>query len=135
MPAEPFIDTNVLLYAVGSGDGRVETSQAIVARGGIMSVQVANEFIDVSRRRLRWSWDQVAAALDALRAALGTPVPLTDETHRLALDISRRYGLGIYDSLILSAAKHAGCRLVYTEHLQDGQVIEGMLVRNPFASA
>ena len=63
---------------------------------------------------------------------LGSPVPLTDETHRLAIDISRRYGLRIYNGLILSAAKHAGCRVLYTEDLQDGQIIEGVLVRNPF---
>ena len=135
MPSEPFIDTNVLLYAFGLDDSRDEAAKAIVARGGVMSVQVANEFIDVSRRKLQWSWDDVLAALDAIRAVLGSPFPLTDEMHRLAIDISRQYGLRIYDGLILSAAKHAGCRILYTEDLQDGQTIEGVLVRNPFAGA
>jgi hypothetical protein len=35
----------------------------------------------------------------------------------------------------LAAAKRAGCRLLYTEDLHDGQTIEGILVRNPFAQA
>jgi predicted nucleic acid-binding protein len=46
--------------------------------------------------------------------------------------LSRRYNLRIYDSLIVSAAKHAGCRLLLTEDLQHEQVIEGVVVRNPF---
>ncbi|HKH35057.1 MAG TPA: hypothetical protein VKA80_13010 [Beijerinckiaceae bacterium] len=62
-------------------------------------------------------------------------MPLTFDLHRSALDISRRYGFTIYDSLILSAAKEARCRVLYTEDLQDGQTIEGVLVRNPFTGA
>jgi predicted nucleic acid-binding protein len=133
MRAEPFIDTNVLVYALSLDPARGETAKAIVARGGVISVQVANEFIDVSRRKLRWAWEDVLAALDAIRGVLGKPVPLTDETHQLAVDISRRYRLSIYDGLILSAAKHARCDVLYTEDLQSGQTIEGVLVRNPFA--
>ena len=133
MASKPFLDTNVLLYGFASDEPRVETARAILAQGGVTSVQVANEFIDVSRRKRRWTWEHVGAALDSLRGLLGAPLPLTDETHRLALDISARYGFRIYDSAILAAAKLAGCAQVYTEDLQDGQVIDGVRVHNPFA--
>lgn len=131
--AKPFIDTNVLLYTVGDRDDRKEEATAIIAAGGIVSVQVLNEFVNVARGKLRQEWGVILQALDYFGKLLQPPAPLTFELHRDAIAISRRYGFGIYDSLILSAAKDAGCRLLYTEDLQDGQTIEGVLVRNPFA--
>ena len=135
MPLKPFFDTNVLVYAFLSTDPRHGTARALVAGGGVFSVQVANEFVDVTRRKMRWEWEDVVAMLAAFRAWFGTPVALTHETHVLAIEVARRHGLRIDDGLILSAAKHAGCRLLYTEDLQDGQTIEGVLVRNPFVGA
>lgn len=129
---KPFFDTNVLVYAFLSTDRRHATARSLLAAGGVFSVQVANEFVDVARRKLRWEWDDVAEMLAALRAWLGVPAPLTDDTHQAALALARRYNLRIYDGLILSAAKQAGCETLYTEDLQDGQTIEGVLVRNPF---
>ena len=135
MPLKPFFDTNVLVYAFLSTDPRHGTARALAAGGGVFSVQVANEFVDVARRKMRWEWEDVVAMLAAFRAWFGTPVPLTHETHVLAIEVARRYGLRIYDGLILSAAKQAGCRILYTEDLQDGQTVEGVLVRNPFVGA
>ena len=85
----------------------------------MFSVQVANEFVDVARRKMRWEWDDVVAMLAAFRAWFGTLVALTHETHVLAIEVARRHGLRIYDGLILGAAKQAGCRILYTEDLQD----------------
>jgi len=135
MPLKPFFDTNVLVYAFLSTDPRHGTARALAAGGGVFSVQVANEFVDVARRKMRWEWEDVVAMLAALRAWFGTPAPLTHETHVLAIEVARRYGLRIYDGPILGAAKQAGCRILYTEDLQDGQTIEGVLVRNPFVGA
>jgi predicted nucleic acid-binding protein len=135
MPLKPFFDTNVLVYAFLSTDPRHGTARALAAGGGVFSVQVANEFVDVARRKMRWEWQDVVAMLAAFRAWFGTPVPLTHETHVLALEVARRHGLRIYDALVLSAAMQAGCRILYTEDLQDGQTIEGVLVRNPFVGA
>jgi predicted nucleic acid-binding protein len=36
--------------------------------------------------------------------------------------------------MIIAAAVDANCRLLYSEDLQDGQEIDGVLVRNPFRS-
>ena len=66
---------------------------------------------------------------------LDPPLPITIDMHRDAIGMAQRYGFRIYDSLVLAAAKRAGCRLLYTEDLHDGQTIEGILVRNPFAQA
>ena len=44
-----FLDTNVLVYAVSSGDLKKPTANDLVTRGGIVSVQVLNEFVAVAR--------------------------------------------------------------------------------------
>ena len=42
-------------------------------------------------------------------------------------------GYSVYDALIVSAALGAGCKTLYSEDLQDGQIINRQLtIRNPF---
>ncbi len=132
MRPEPFLDTNVLIYAFVDNSPRHQIAKSVLAVGGVISAQVANEFVDVARRKLRWEWDDVAGMLRVLRERFGVPAPITDETHRSALDIARRYGFRIYDGLIVAAAREAGCPVLYTEDLQDGQTVDGVLVKNPF---
>lgn len=53
--------------------------------------------------------------------------------HDRAIRISERFGYSIYDSLIIAAAILAGCDALYTEDMQDGQVIDQQLtIKNPF---
>ena len=37
-----------------------------------------------------------------------------------------------YDSLIIAAAKAEDCEIVYSEDLNDGQVVDGVKIVNPF---
>jgi predicted nucleic acid-binding protein len=43
--------------------------------------------------------------------------------------------MGIWDSVILSAAAHAGCRLLLSDDYQDGFTWSGVTVTNPFLSS
>ncbi len=46
---------------------------------------------------------------------------------------AEKYGYSIYDALVASAALEAGCKTLYSEDLQDGQIINRQLtIRNPF---
>ena len=59
--------------------------------------------------------------------------PLTIETHERGLTIASRYGLSVYDAMIVSSALLAGCTLLYSDDMQHGQVFDRRLtVRNPF---
>ena len=60
---------------------------------------------------------------------------VTVETHDRALAIVERYGFSLYDSLVIAAALNAGCRILYSEDLQHGQLIDRQLrVVNPFST-
>ena len=54
-------------------------------------------------------------------------------TIHIALDILERYGFFWYDSLIVATALESGCDTLYSEDMQNGQLIEGRLRSiNPF---
>jgi predicted nucleic acid-binding protein len=133
MPAKDFLDTNVLIYAVAKNDARASKAEALLASGGMVSVQSLNEFVSVARRKLGMSWKEVKEFLELIGILCPKPVPVSVETHKVALVIAEKYGYGIYDALIVSAAIEAGCKTLYSEDLQDGQVINRQLtIRNPF---
>jgi predicted nucleic acid-binding protein len=99
----------------------------------MVSVQVLNEFAAVARRKMRMPWQDVVKVLHTIQVLCPSPAPITLDTHEAALKIAQEYGFGIYDALILSSALEANCSTLYSEDLQDGQVIESRLtIRNPF---
>jgi predicted nucleic acid-binding protein len=133
MRGRPFFDTNVLVYAVSGDDKRADRAEALLFEGGVVSVQVLNEFAAVAHRKLGMSWPEVTDALATFRMLCAPPVPVTLETHVTALRIAELYGYGIYDGLILAAALAAHCTTLLSEDMQEGQVIDAKLViRNPF---
>jgi len=134
MSDKAFFDTNILVYVVGQKDERTSKAEALVANGGVISVQVLNELASVSGRKLGLSWEDVGDALAALRVLCPSATPLTTDTHDAGLRIAAKYGFPFYDALIAAAALEAECTTLYSEDFQDGQAIEGRLtVRNPFA--
>jgi predicted nucleic acid-binding protein len=127
-----FFDTNVLIYAFAKDDLRAETAETLLAGGGVVGVQTLNEFVAVAVRKFAMPWDEVLDALSAIRVLCPSPVPVLMETHDAALRIVRRYGYHIYDALVIAAALEASCSTLYSEDMHDGQVIEGLTIRNPF---
>jgi len=137
MTTRAFFDTNVLLYAFDIQRGtaldlRADKAEEILSSGGVVSVQVLNEFVDVASRKSKLSWEKIADLLQVIETLCGRAIPLTVETQTVAFDISKRYGFRIYDSLILAAAMQAGCTTVYSEDMQHGQVVDGVRIVNPF---
>jgi predicted nucleic acid-binding protein len=132
MPGDRFFDTNILIYAFAAGERRTAKAEALVADGGVIGVQVLNEFTSVARRKLSWDWSQVDAALAVISELLGPARPLTADIHTHAVDLARSSTLSFYDALIVAAAADAGCRLLLTEDLQHGRKFGTVTVENPF---
>ncbi len=137
MTAKIFFDTNVLVYALAVRasspvDPRTVKAEEILSLGGVISVQVLNEFADVLSWKLKMDWNVIERCQSVIDALCGRVIPLTAETNRAAIDLSKRYGFRIYDSLILASAIAAGCTTLLTEDMQHGQVVEGVRIENPF---
>jgi predicted nucleic acid-binding protein len=133
MSDKAFFDTNVFVYAIIQDDPRSDHAEELIAQRGTVSVQVLSEFAAVARRKTKMPWVEIRRAVDAIKALCPDPLPITLDTHREALAIAERYGYRIYDALMVASALEARCTILYSEDMQDGQVIERKLtIRNPF---
>ena len=127
-----FLNTNLLVYALGT-DAKSEIAREVILEGGVISVQVLNEFTSVMRRKFNLSWDEIAEALEDVKTALDIVRPIDVETHWAAVELAREHGFSFYDALIIAAALQAGCDQLLTEDLQAGRRIKGLAIVNPFS--
>lgn len=130
--AERFFDTNVLLYLLSADSTKADRVEEALADGGAISVQVLNEFASVALRKLDMKVAEVREALQPITAICDV-APLTVQIHQRGLQLAQRYRFSFYDALIVSAALDAGCTTLYSEDMQDGQLIDRTLrICNPF---
>jgi predicted nucleic acid-binding protein len=128
---EAFFDTNVLLYLLSGDAVKADRAEQLLSGGGVVSVQVLNEFASVGLRKLSLTMSEIRELLAAVRAVC--PVkPVDVETHELGLDLAERHQLALYDAMIVSAALRAECAIVYSEDMQHGQTFGQLTIRNPF---
>lgn len=127
-----FFDTNVLLHVASDDAAKADQAEAIIGKGGAISVQVLNELANVARRKMRMSWPDTHALLSLLRSLL-TVHPVTIETHETGLALAERYKLSIFDAMIAASALHANCDTLWSKDMQHGMVLDDRLrVVNPF---
>lgn len=127
-----FLDTNVIVYAFSDDPRRVRAAELLGDRP-IVSVQNLNEFASVARRKLKIPWDEVSDALALIESSCARILPLTLELHHLGVEAASRFGLGIYDAMIVAAALETGCDRLYSEDMHHGLVIDGRVsIENPF---
>jgi predicted nucleic acid-binding protein len=136
MPDRIFLDTNILLYAkVDDGsDKHIKChsllTAVLVGSELVVSAQMLNEYYvnalkkNIIPAEIQNTVNQFISDFEI--------VPLTKElvpeTHR----ICNRYQFSYWDSNIVAAALEAKCKILYTEDLQDGQVIDNTLaIINP----
>jgi predicted nucleic acid-binding protein len=133
MPDKVFFDTNVLIYAMAEDDPRTQAAEELFAGGGVVSVQVLNEFARVALAKMKMPWRDLRDALEVIQIFCPAPLPITLTTHQDALAIAEKYRFGIFDALLVASALAANCPILYSEDMHDGQVIDGrMRIRNPF---
>ncbi len=135
-----FVDSNVIVYAHDrSPQAASEQAKALelmerlwLHGNGCVSVQVLQEcFVTVTRKLVRpLDVDQAYALLEDL-AAWRVHAPRAEDV-LAAVRIHREHVISLWDALIVQSACALGCATLWTQDLNDGQVIEGVLVQNPF---
>ena len=134
MPAKAFLDSNILIYAVGDDDSRRAVADALILQGAVLSAQVLAETAAVLGRKFALSAVSIEQILSAIVARVQCE-PLTSELVLAAARLSARLGYSHYDSQILAAALASECDVLYSEDMQHGQVIDGRLtIINPFVA-
>ena len=141
MSVADFFDTNVLVYLFDDAEpakqsvARRLVSQALAADSGCISYQVVQETLNVVTCKFK----RPATPDEAQQILRRSLVPLwrvmpSPALYARALDLRQRYQYSFYDSLIVAAALESGCTRLYSEDLQHGQQIEGLIIENPFTN-
>lgn len=128
MKDKVFLDTNVFVYTQSATEQRKrEISLDVIYKYDCyVSTQVLSEVCNVLTKKLKMKVDDVKEIISSINDNCNVQV-VTYQTVAKALDLKDRFGFSYYDSLILSSALESECRCVFTEDLNDGQVIEGSL--------
>jgi len=137
MNGRTFVDTNVLIYA---HDVDANAKHAIAKeflrelwseRTGVLSMQVLQEFyVNVTRK--------IASPMseDSARSVVSSYAPWCVETTPAeifaAFRIEDESRIGFWDALIISSAVKSGATRIFSEDLNAGQRIAGIVIENPF---
>lgn len=136
-----FVDTNVLVYWRDATEPRKQQRAREWLAGlwehaaGRISYQVLQEFYVTVTRKLDPALPPAEAREDVRTfMAWRPPVPDAGLMER-AWSLQDRFSLSWWDAMVVASALSQGAELLLSEDLQDGQVIDGMRIANPFATA
>ena len=136
--AREFVDSNVLVYAFDpSAEARHASARRLLEglwerETGCLSVQVLQEFFVTVTRKVPRPLS-IDAAADRIRelAVWKVFAPTADDV-LVAIAIQQKARLSFWDAMVIHAAAESGCDVLWTEDLNDGQVLRGVRIRNPF---
>jgi predicted nucleic acid-binding protein len=133
-----FIDTNIFVYAALDDEGEKRKHQKVIElldeisdKQTVVSTQVLSEFHSVLIKHKLHENDiqkKLNTIIDKNNVAL-----ITVETIKSSWRIRTDYKFSLWDSLIIAAALENKCSILYTEDLQNNQLIDNQLrILNPF---
>ena len=138
-----FFDSNVILYSLDAeaptakqSTSRALIGEALAKQSAVISWQVVQETLHVISRKFKTA----VSPADRAQLLARVLVPLwqvqpSPILYGSALKLQQDYGFGFYDSLIVAAARDAGCERLLTEGLQHGQRVGDLQIENPFRSS
>lgn len=133
-----FIDTNVLIYAHDRSAGEKHSRarglmQELWQSGdGCLSLQVLQEFyVNVTQKVAQPLTPDLAARIIADLATWQVHRPGVQDLLD-AIALQRRYTISFWDAMVVTSAILLGCRCIWSEDLNPGQLYDGVRVVNPF---
>ena len=138
MSARSFFDTNVLVYADDkAAPAKQRRALDLIAEHrragtGVVSLQVLQEYFVTVTRKLRVDV-RIARRKVELLAEFDVAAPEVADI-LAAIDLHRIHAFSFWDALVVRSAKQAGCRVLFSEDLQDARELDGVRFVNPFLS-
>ena len=137
-----FIDANVFVYAYLENYKKAEDYHKHLKAKELLgsfttdnrvfiSTQVCNEYYSALLKNKIENSD-IQSSLHSLVQMVNV-ASISKNTVLNSFEIKNRYDFSYWDSLILSSALENECGVLYSEDMQDGQLIDGVLkIVNPF---
>lgn len=136
-PYPTFLDSNVLLYCDDSASpAKRQKALDIVLQHkrngtGAVSLQVLQEyFVNVTRK---FGLDPALAREKVEVYSRFRLVEPSVADVLAAIDLHRLHSFSFWDALVIRCAQQSGSRVLLSEDMQHGQVVDGVRIVNPFA--
>ena len=133
--AKGFIDTNVLTYQLDSRDKAKQkkcrdlVKTLVTNHEAVISTQVLQEFYVACTTKLKVKAILVKGIMHGFENM--EVVSIGTELINDAIDTSIQYRMSFWDSLVIVSAESAKCQFLYTEDLNEGQIIRNVKIQNP----
>jgi predicted nucleic acid-binding protein len=129
-------DTNVLVYSVDLDAGprherAIEIFRLATPSNCVLTLQSLCEFFAAVKRKKLMPVDEVLAQLDDWQHLYRIIAAKQSTLARAGLAV-KRYQLSFWDAMLWATAREAGVTVLLSEDFQDGQVLEGVRIVNPF---
>lgn len=137
-PQREFVDANVLVYAFDSSAAqKQQAAQQLLERlwessSGCVSVQVLQEFFVTITKKVPRPLPVDDAKARIREFAAWTVFTPTADDIVAAIDLHTEAKIGFWDAMIVLAAAESECDVLWTEDLNDGQLLRGVRIQNPF---
>lgn len=131
-----FIDTNVLVYSDDPRDLVKQTKALdlikdhLRRRTGVVSLQVLQEYFVSVTGKLKLDAELAKRRVEVF-ARFQVAEPTVSDI-LAAIDPHRLHGFSYWDALVIRCASQSGCSVLLTEDLQNGRVVDGVEIVNPF---
>ena len=123
-----FLDSNIFIYIYSN----TEPLKSNIAQNAInendcyTSTQALNELSNVCIKKWNIDRNVIENAINEICSVCKVNL-ITEDTIKKSLYINEKYKYSYYDSLILASALENGCQKIFSEDMQNGQVIENTL--------
>ena len=138
MSGRAFFDTNIFIYLYAENE---REKQAICkevinkANECVTSTQILNEINNVLIKKWKLPVDIIKIIQHDVRR-ISEVKQINEDTIDKAIDLSARNGFSYFDCLMLASALEGNCQEIFTEDMNDGQIInETLKIVNPFTQA
>jgi predicted nucleic acid-binding protein len=132
------LDSNILIYAELEPESEKGTRSADLilraARDGVIPAQVLGEYLRFIQRRVPEAFEDAIRQASIYQAAFLTP-QTTDVTINAACALAHAHRIQLWDCVVCAASAQAGAKVLLTEDMQDGRVLDGLRLINPFAAS
>jgi len=135
MKDKAFLDSNVLVYLYSEDEPEKQdiVNNILDKFECIISTQTLNEFCNVCIKKLKKTVSEIKESLVEIKGSCRLEI-VDDSIIEQALLLHQKYFYSYFDSLMLSSALRYDCVIIYSEDMQNGQIIENTLkIVNPFA--
>ena len=128
-------DTNILVYAALEQGQKTaparEVLQALSIRDAPIALQCLGEFYHVVTRKYGFDGRQARLAIARWRDAFVVRAAGVETLDR-AMHAAERHHLNFWDALLIATLREQGVGVLFSEDMQNGQVIDGVRIVNPF---